>query len=236
VKVKDDMIICGFTTKASNLLLQEVSGVFFHDQLDGWWPNLGYPTSDVCLAAFNGNSYALLYATLAGGMEIDKKVLRGIDFLDNGDIVLAGTTRSNYLCNNGTIERQGIKLKDSGEHWQFNVSHPSNTNVTFTPSFSGWIYRLNIDDVVALSDDSHPSIKEYINVYPNPAQDRINVVSDQIIERILIYNYLGHLVLDRNGIAQNRCEISIEHLTSGTYLVVVESNNSTSVTPLIRIQ
>lgn len=69
-----------------------------------------------------------------------------------------------------------------------------------------------------------------IKLYPNPATNRLNIESNQKIDRYIIYNLLGEHQLE--GINNNSIDISM--LTLGIYLIKLESDNSSSIIKFIK--
>ncbi|MGK0363670.1 MAG: plastocyanin/DNA/RNA endonuclease YhcR with UshA esterase domain [Saprospiraceae bacterium] len=82
------------------------------------------------------------------------------------------------------------------------------------PYFEG--YQLLLTDFNFL-DVNDPSLSEKISLFPNPAQDILNVVTeDVVLDNIRITNMLGQTVLDINS-PSNRLNIS--NLPAGIYTV-----------------
>ncbi len=75
-------------------------------------------------------------------------------------------------------------------------------------------------------------IKEKFLVYPNPAQNIINVLGDEnMIDRIEIYNNLGYQILESEDIL-----INIEHFSRGFYfLVVTYKNNKRCIKKFVKL-
>lgn len=67
-----------------------------------------------------------------------------------------------------------------------------------------------------------------LNIYPNPAQDKILILSDYQIETISIYNVLGKKVLDYFP-NQKESTVDINFLSNGVYFVNIISNNGGSI-------
>ncbi len=60
-----------------------------------------------------------------------------------------------------------------------------------------------------------------LKVYPNPASDVINITANQTIDKVVIYDLLGKLVLETSTTNQ----IKISQLTQGVYLMKIHANN-----------
>ena len=68
-------------------------------------------------------------------------------------------------------------------------------------------------------------MSQNIFVFPNPAHDSINIETEFEIESVEIYNVQGQIVL-----TTNQKEINISNLTSGIYMVRIQSINNSSIT------
>ena len=63
-----------------------------------------------------------------------------------------------------------------------------------------------------------------INLFPNPAKDKIYIESTEIINTLKVYNVSGQLMLEKS-IANNNGELNIELLKSGVYFIYVQTEN-----------
>ena len=69
--------------------------------------------------------------------------------------------------------------------------------------------------------------EKVFTVYPNPAQNEINVSSinvTQKIENLAVYNMQGQLLISINTKANNQQTINIEDLANGNYLLIITTN------------
>ena len=64
-----------------------------------------------------------------------------------------------------------------------------------------------------------------LSVYPNPAGDKLFVVSEGIIESISIYNVTGARLLEFRDLNAAEFEISLEEISSGVYFVEVRAGD-----------
>ena len=71
-----------------------------------------------------------------------------------------------------------------------------------------------------------------VNIYPNPANNFINVSSLSIIDRVQITNVLGQVVMVKE-IGANGANINIENLESGNYFVTIYSNDAVATKKLL---
>lgn len=73
-----------------------------------------------------------------------------------------------------------------------------------------WRFRLSYMGPVGISELEN----ENVSIYPNPAQDYINISEDYISAKI--YNINGSLVMD---VLQNQTQIDVSNLSSGVYFI-----------------
>ena len=95
---------------------------------------------------------------------------------------------------------------------------------------------VHVIDKVILPDQNATSIDEIRNadlsVYPNPADDILNIESSVQFSDIRIMNITGKTVLHRNAISNNE-KIDVSSFTSGIYFVMVESDGSVNTRKII---
>jgi len=116
------------------------------------------------------------------------------------------TTDGGYIIGGGTASNDGDV---SGNHGGSDV----------------WVVKLETDPLGIFDN-----IVETYSMYPNPASDIIQIKSTTTIEKIVIYNGLGMLVLSE----ANTNTVDVSSLAEGFYLVNVSSKNKTTVHKLIK--
>jgi len=86
--------------------------------------------------------------------------------------------------------------------------------------------------VVAESDVAIPAsnddeLASQLSIYPNPAQDQLNIVLDglQQIDEVTVMNTNGQIVRQLQNVRTTRLQIDREGLTSGMYLIKVRSGD-----------
>jgi hypothetical protein len=80
------------------------------------------------------------------------------------------------------------------------------------------MYQVTTDDVGLLSYD-----KQNLNLYPNPANQNITVSNLNPNSTLIIYNLLGAVVLKE---ITSGGQVNVSHLTNGTYIVKVYSDDN----------
>ena len=75
-----------------------------------------------------------------------------------------------------------------------------------------------------------------VNIFPNPANDKISaeLKSTSFRSDIKIYNLLGQILFDMNNIHEKTFTIDIKNLISGIYFIVVETSNKTIIQKFIK--
>lgn len=110
--------------------------------------------------------------------------------------------------------------------WGVNISYNSEgmTNWGASTRKSGFSIRLISDFSVGTTG----IIKnEYLNIYPNPANDKIHVsCANNRQMKMEIYNLMGELLMQRE-LSDNRNEIDISSLVTGMYILKVSGSDWT---------
>jgi hypothetical protein len=77
--------------------------------------------------------------------------------------------------------------------------------------------------------------KNTISLYPNPANNLLNLKSDFEIQHIEVYDIFGKLILEKDfKEISAEVQIDIENLSSGLYLLVVQSDSAKKVLKFIK--
>lgn len=126
----------------------------------------------------------------------------------DGFSLLATTTDTFYLD----------YLKEGGRYsYRVNAAYNDNGILcTSSPSDSAWI--------VSTYDIPENDIHGRISVYPNPVNERLFIVSDEMIYGINLYNSLGICVLDMDKSGLN-FKIDMKSLANGIYFLRIELEN-----------
>lgn len=156
--------------------------------------------------------------------DINKETSLGVRLVDNSGIVVANIKAS-----------VNISLEPGAE-----------TNVTFAgiiesieplkPScYSIDIYDLETGIPLGLTSVNDPiynpdpagvdSVNKEeldINIYPNPADSYVTVESQNPIRNIMIYDLSGRLLKQISGNCSNACNVNVNNLSSGLYILAVQ--------------
>ena len=108
------------------------------------------------------------------------------------------------------------------------------TNNTADVFYNGnqkyWKVYLNSSPLLAVTTFENDNS---ISVFPNPASDKLQIVSDESIENVSIFNLLGQQVLMKYG-TSNEVFVDVSNLTVGTYIVKVTANQSVKTLKIIK--
>ena len=132
------------------------------------------------------------------------------------------------------------------DHDNINFNMAVTNEATFTPEASGNYYfgfnaysdscqfYLYVDDIIiqnslSIKDISH----EEVLIYPNPAQNILNISHNNIISNVSIYNIVGQKVIDKN-FNVSKVQMDLSALPIGTYLVKSVVDNQVITSKVIK--
>jgi hypothetical protein len=106
------------------------------------------------------------------------------------------------------------------------------------PNYDGNFATYGVSNVVGMTM-SITSINEVtdnnVQVYPNPAKDVINVVSDLNVKNITLVNYVGQMVYNQN-VNGNSFQVNVSGLGTGMYVVRIETIDGSIITKRITVK
>ncbi len=73
-------------------------------------------------------------------------------------------------------------------------------------------------------------------LYPNPANNRLNITTTENIVQVNIYNLIGSLIYTRSGINQNMISINTNSFNQGYYIAKIITNNGKTYTNKFLVQ
>jgi hypothetical protein len=95
---------------------------------------------------------------------------------------------------------------------------------------------VHVIDKVILPDLNATSVNDLndadFSVYPNPADDILNISADSPIADVKMMNLTGKVVLHRSMLSSNE-RIDVSSYTPGIYFIVVENNGSVNTKKII---
>ena len=108
------------------------------------------------------------------------------------------------------------------------ITIPSGNHVIKKSSTANLFYIKTTFETLGITDNFE---KSKITLYPNPVKDLFQIITQQQIEMIQIYNTLGILV---KTIKNNFKNIDVSNLSSGSYFVRLKSNEGSTQKIIIK--
>ncbi|MFT4673528.1 MAG: beta-glucanase (GH16 family) [Saprospiraceae bacterium] len=81
-----------------------------------------------------------------------------------------------------------------------------------------------------LNIDSNLDLDTKVSVYPNPANDKVNIIGDVTISSLVLYDVFGKRLLTKE---KNSRHIDVRGYNPGVYFLVITSNNQKTVKKVI---
>jgi len=84
---------------------------------------------------------------------------------------------------------------------------------------------------VSTTNGIDKTLKENVNIYPNPTKDKINIeLNDNVlIKSVQVFNLIGEKIMEYNYVNESQIRINLEQFSKGFYMIQVNSSNSTIV-------
>jgi Peptidase C10 family/Spi protease inhibitor/Secretion system C-terminal sorting domain len=153
----------------------------------------------------------------------------------NGGSIIATLGNQNVTIEKGqevTVNFSGIiNLNPSTYSVDVCYYSTSNTWKEIAPSDSATIIFALVDNLSSLSQPIQPT---NIELYPNPAQDKISLKSDKAIINVTIFDVSGRQVLFIKPEKSTEIAVSIIELNAGTYILRIETEGEIKTGKFIR--
>ncbi len=109
-------------------------------------------------------------------------------------------------------------------------SHQTQIHV---PAGSAVVVKFNYQNVTSVNDHSKKN-KHFLNLYPNPASEKVTIITDMTEPSVIsIYNLQGQILM-RQKIQQGKTDIDISELAKGVYILRLYSNARTEAGRIIK--
>jgi len=175
------------------------------------------------IAAFDQNGNCV-------GMETFNSADRFYKLVANGDDVLTSEVDGYEVG-----EAMNFKLYRQSTEEIFDVAFTYDPN---SPNYDGNFAIYGVSTVVGMTMNI-TSINDVTNnnvqVYPNPAREVINIVSDLNVKNITMINYVGQTVYNQN-VSGNNFQINVSDFGTGMYMVRIETIEGTIITKRIAVK
>jgi len=107
-----------------------------------------------------------------------------------------------------------------------------NQNIQFSPYFCNIIISPSEDTIkdTTINIDKSKIFYNEVNVYPNPANQKIKIATQFNLISTTIYNSVGKMILNQN----NSDVINVEELENGLYILISKTENKIYSTKFIK--
>ncbi len=169
------------------------------------------------------------------------------------------TISVNALPNSPTVTQDSIYLisdVDTGIQWYLdgNILTGETDDTLIYTAYDNGIYSIIYTDLNGCSSDTtgaasgtggggsieiiDVSVNEItelnVNIYPNPTVNVVTIELDHNINEVFIYDFTGKLILNQGNIKQNKHEINLAFLPSGSYFMVINSDSGQVTKQIIK--
>lgn len=148
-------------------------------------------------------------------------VIGTVEFIVTDDLILIRPEGSNP--NEPSTLQTSISFNPMGlMNGSGTMSNQNGNDISFTIKLPG--ERSSEDEI---ESEENTNISDKLNVYPNPANDVVNVHLngyENLIERIAIYTTTGQEVYNSGSVEVKRTQINISNIEEGMYIMKVWSN------------
>ena len=79
-------------------------------------------------------------------------------------------------------------------------------------------------------------LSEKFNIYPNPATNVVNITNsdNMLVQQVAIYDIAGKEIKNQTYTNETNIQLNIENLSSGTYMLQLQTNEGTAVKKLVK--
>jgi hypothetical protein len=154
-----------------------------------------------------------------------------VDFPTTSDAnyILRQGTNTGYTINDWVISANGSS--SSVPNWVFSTS----STKVFPAAFNGWdgikdYYGLLNPTAASLSTEDNFAIN--FSLYPNPANNTINITSVNELDRAEVFNLIGKKVISTTKLSNNSIDIS--SLVKGVYILKLISGDVVGTRKIIK--
>jgi hypothetical protein len=114
----------------------------------------------------------------------------------------------------------------SGQTYNYKVTSLWGSETDSCESEPALTIPMTEDYVAVLVTEIENTDAPETNIYPNPATNKLNIISTEQINQITIYNNVGQLVLNRNAGGAKTVVLNTTSFKQGIYLVWIETTKN----------
>lgn len=131
-----------------------------------------------------------------------------------------------YVSGNSSL-RWNVNLQDGGTMYQPGTGLIANITIQHNPTYPSTITLPGNNPLLTLEENDFNAL----SVFPNPAGNELNVLTEMEFDQILIMDLQGKVI----KVANQQTAINISELTSGVYLLKGEAGGQTFTRKFIKL-
>lgn len=202
------------------------------------------PPNDGTFPLCNASSQNYMETQISNNLVISRTFIAAFDGNNN---LLWSSYLGNGLSNVGRSLAVGNeKLFVGGrsdDSWTLYQFDPNSTEDYWQPNNAGFsdgvIARFDIPTIVQSSEIEYPSVP-IVSVHPNPTRFGVSTIVAPLyandVVTIEVYDSMGKRILQTTESSSNgKFQLATEHLSPGTYVIVISSLYSTSTCRLVKL-
>ena len=213
--------------------------------------NSNTPLADTVIGLASNNPSDNITATTAGGIKIKWKVI-ATNFPSDWLTAVLGIC-DNKLCYNnasnnvwnptfgtGNLYTSYVYAQNPAGTFHMQMSFPGTGTtpgtfyMTISLSDSALTYQKTVTFIISNWAASVPNIsgsQDDVTLYPNPANDEVNVIynPNSNIKTIAIYNIIGKVLKVYNTLDNSSAKLNIDNVPSGIYFIRLMDNKGNIV-------
>src|SRR5690606_7726432 len=120
----------------------------------------------------------------------------------------------------------------------FDIDANTNSNVQYIINRYDNIKITALKKVTQSVNDlgTHELLAKKFNIYPNPANNIVNITNNdnKLVNKIDVYDTTGKLINTQNYNNEAERQLNVEHLASGTYMLHIQTAEGTAVKKLVK--
>lgn len=183
-----------------------------------------------CTACFLRSNLELIWSTYFGGNNNERGTGLSYSPSDERLYFCGRTTTNNSLLSPSDNFLPNFDFDDNNlnDYWQ--VEPFQDTDL---PAWAAFFEVDVLNDPNLSTKNVIETSTRNIRIYPNPAQDFINILATDKMESVRVLNYAGQLVYELEKV-ENNVQIPLDKLSNGVYVIRVATNNNTFVRKFVK--
>lgn len=134
------------------------------------------------------------------------------------------STNGSSLSNFTTVFSETLST-DQWEERTVNLPYGGqNLNIAFVHTNSSDVFMMKIDNISVTPGVGINEVEDNISIYPNPANNVLNVNASSNINKVEVYNMLGQNVMTVS-VNDTNASINTSNLTQGMYMLKLHTDN-----------